>query len=479
MKKLILIGGGGHCRSCIDVIESTKQFEIVGILDHKSKFNQSILKYKIIGSDDDIDVYVDKGYYFIITIGQIETHTIRKEIYDLLLSKKANIATIISPLAYVSPYAKVEKGCIIMHHSIVNANARVLENCIINTKATIEHDSIIEAHCHISTGAIINGSVIVSEGTFFGSNSVCIQNTITKKADFIKAGGCYTGKDYIFKGKVAFLTTIYPINEIFVHEFMQSLSQQTYTHFDLIIINDGFENLSSFKLLYPKINIIELNSHNNIAKNRSALINYAKNNNYEILIFGDIDDKFKSNRVELSIKKLNEFDIIVNELTSFSGKSILREKIISSRIKNNLTININYILDKNILGLSNTAIKIKNDININTEFDENLIAVDWFFFSNLLLNGYTCIFTNETETYYRQHESNITGANTLTLTSLIKTLLIKKKHYEQMALINPNLYNERLIATNALIDKVKDAENANVIIEKNKYISPLWWEITE
>lgn len=318
MKKLILIGGGGHCKSCIDVIESTKQFEIIGILDHKSKLNQSVLKYKIIGNDDDIDEYIDKGFYFVITLGQIKTHTIRKKIYDSLLSKKANIAniaTIISPLAYVSPYAKVERGCIIMHHSIVNANARVLENCIINTKAIIEHDSIIEAHCHISTGAIINGSAVVSEGTFFGSNSVCVQNTVTKKADFIKASGCYTGKDYTFKRKVAFLTTIYPINETFVHEFMQSLSQQTYSHFDLIIINDGFESLNSFKLLYSKINIIELNSHNNIAKNRSALIDYAKNNNYEILIFGDVDDKFKNNRVELSIKKLNEFDIIVNELT--------------------------------------------------------------------------------------------------------------------------------------------------------------------
>ncbi|HFF8524474.1 TPA: NeuD/PglB/VioB family sugar acetyltransferase [Providencia rettgeri] len=479
MKKLILIGGGGHCKSCIDVIESTKQFEIIGILDHKSKLNQSVLKYKIIGSDDDIDKYIDKGFYFFITVGQIKTHTIRKKIYDLLLSKKANIATIVSPFAYVSPYAKVERGCIIMHHSVVNANARVLENCIINTKAIVEHDSVIEAHCHISTGAIINGTVTVSEGTFFGSNSVCIQNAITKKADFIKANGCYTGKDYAFKGKVAFLTTIYPINEIFVHEFMQSLSQQTYSHFDLIIMNDGFENLNSFKLLYPKINIIELNSHNNIAKNRSVLINYAKNNNYEILVFGDIDDKFKNNRIELSIKKLDKFDIIVNELTSFSKTSILREKIISSRIKNSSAINIDYILDKNILGLSNTAIRIKNDRNINTDFDESLIAVDWFFFSNLLLNDYTCIFTNETETYYRQHDSNITGANTLTLTSLTKTLLIKKKHYELMALINPNLYNERLIATTALIDKVKDAENANAIIEKNKYISPLWWEITE
>ena len=33
MKKIILIGGGGHCRSCIDVIESTKMFKIIGIIN--------------------------------------------------------------------------------------------------------------------------------------------------------------------------------------------------------------------------------------------------------------------------------------------------------------------------------------------------------------------------------------------------------------------------------------------------------------
>ena len=32
-KPLILIGGGGHCKSCIEVIESTDEWEIKGILD--------------------------------------------------------------------------------------------------------------------------------------------------------------------------------------------------------------------------------------------------------------------------------------------------------------------------------------------------------------------------------------------------------------------------------------------------------------
>ena len=44
-KEIILIGGGGHCKSCIDVIESTNDFSIAGIIDSKDKIGDSILGY--------------------------------------------------------------------------------------------------------------------------------------------------------------------------------------------------------------------------------------------------------------------------------------------------------------------------------------------------------------------------------------------------------------------------------------------------
>ncbi len=35
MKKIILIGAGGHVRSCIDVIEQSKKYEIFGLIDNE------------------------------------------------------------------------------------------------------------------------------------------------------------------------------------------------------------------------------------------------------------------------------------------------------------------------------------------------------------------------------------------------------------------------------------------------------------
>ena len=194
MQKLILLGGGGHCKSCIDVIEQEDKYSIAGILDDKELLDQNVLGYKFIGVDADIDKFATEGYTFLITVGQIKTSTIRKKLFSLLSKSNAHVATVISPRAYISKHANIGKGTIIMHDALVNASASIGKNCIINTKALIEHDVIIEDFCHISTSAVINGGVTVKEGTFFGSNAVSKEYIVTEKDDFIKAGSMCKGQ---------------------------------------------------------------------------------------------------------------------------------------------------------------------------------------------------------------------------------------------------------------------------------------------
>ncbi len=168
MKKLYLIGGGGHCKSSIDVIESMNEFQIVGIFDVPEKIGQEVLGYKILDSDQNLPHYINDDSYFLITIGQIKSSDLRIKLFGMPL----NFATIISKRAYVSSYAKIGKGTIVMHDVLINAGAVIGENCIINSKALVEHDAVIGDHCHISTGAIVNGDCVIGNRTFIGSNSV-------------------------------------------------------------------------------------------------------------------------------------------------------------------------------------------------------------------------------------------------------------------------------------------------------------------
>jgi sugar O-acyltransferase (sialic acid O-acetyltransferase NeuD family) len=174
-KKLILIGGGGHAKSCIDVIEQTGAFEITGILDLPVKLNTQVLNYQVIGTDDDIIPFIEQDHWFLITIGQIKSAALREAYFDKLQTLNARLATVISPLAYVSKHAEIGAGSIIMHGARVNAGAIVGRNCIVNTNANIEHDTVVGDNTHISTGAVLNGDCRTGNGVFVGSGAVVQQ----------------------------------------------------------------------------------------------------------------------------------------------------------------------------------------------------------------------------------------------------------------------------------------------------------------
>ena len=186
-EKIILIGGGGHCKSCIDVIEQGDKFKIIGIIDIAEKVGESIFGYKIIGTDNDIPKFVKNYRNFLITIGQIHSPDIRIKLFNIIKELGGHFPIIISPSAYVSQHSKLHEGTIVMHHAIVNAGAVVGVNCIINTKALIEHDAIIGNHCHMSTASTINGGVKVGNCSFYGSEAVSKQDIIIPNNSFIKA----------------------------------------------------------------------------------------------------------------------------------------------------------------------------------------------------------------------------------------------------------------------------------------------------
>jgi len=188
LKNIFLVGGGGHCVSCIDVIEQTGLFKIQGIFDVAEKVGQSVSGYAILDMDQNIKKYVSEDHYFLITLGQIKSPELRLNKFLFLENLGARFATVISPRAYVSNHAQVGVGTIVMHDVLINSGSRVGRNCIINTKALIEHEAIIADHCHISTAAVVNGSCEVGVGSFVGSNAVLRETLVVPPHSVLGAG---------------------------------------------------------------------------------------------------------------------------------------------------------------------------------------------------------------------------------------------------------------------------------------------------
>ena len=196
-KPLILVGGGGHCKSVIDVAESAG-YTILGVLDMPEDIGKEILSTKVIGTDNDIPQYVDKAE-FVITVGFIKNPAVRIKLFNKVKEAGGKLATLIASTAHVSQYATIGEGTVVMHQAFVNAGAQVGSNVILNTFTNIEHDAVIGDQCHISTGTMVNGDCKVGNNCFIGSQSV-LANGVTIGDDIIVGAGSLVRKSIKEKG---------------------------------------------------------------------------------------------------------------------------------------------------------------------------------------------------------------------------------------------------------------------------------------
>ncbi|MGG7576434.1 acetyltransferase [Rhizobium sp. Nf11,1] len=194
MSGLLLVGGGGHCRSCIDVIEADARYTIRGVVDRQPAAVADLLGYPLLGDDAMLASLLELERNALVTVGQIKSAEARIRLYSLLKSIDAVLPTIVSPHAYVSKHAGLGEGTILFHGAIVNARAFIARNCIVNSRALVEHDAVVGDHSHISTGAIVNGSCHIGNGTFVGSGAV-VHNGVKIGSGCVIAAGAVVKND--------------------------------------------------------------------------------------------------------------------------------------------------------------------------------------------------------------------------------------------------------------------------------------------
>ena len=175
-RKLLLIGGGGHCKSVLDSLISINSGVNIGIIDKKEYVGELILGVPIIGRDDDLAMLYNQGYtQAFVTLGSIGSSKNRIRIFNLIESIGFDIPNIIDPTAIISKDVKLGKGIFIGKNSVINSGAYVGNGAIINTSSTIEHDCSVGDFVHIAPGSILCGEVHIGDNTHIGAGSVIKQ----------------------------------------------------------------------------------------------------------------------------------------------------------------------------------------------------------------------------------------------------------------------------------------------------------------
>lgn len=169
MKKLLILGAGGHGKVVAEVAQAVG-YDDIAFLDDNSD--------EAIGKISDMDKLFGKYTEAFVGIGN---NNVRHELLQKIIACGYTVPALIHPTAYVSKSAKVGQCNIIEPMAIVNANSIIGEGCIISVGSIVDHNCVVGECCHINAGAIVMSGCNVDK--FMKIDAGIVKRNDTPKAD--------------------------------------------------------------------------------------------------------------------------------------------------------------------------------------------------------------------------------------------------------------------------------------------------------
>jgi UDP-N-acetylbacillosamine N-acetyltransferase len=173
IKRLLIIGAGGHGKVAADCAESMGLFDQIAFLDGEFPQLSQVGKWAVIGDGKDIDSAPDTAFF--VAVGDNGT---RQKLLSALFAKSCEVTTLIHPSAVISRYAHIAEGTLVCANTVINVDTKIGRGCIINTSASVDHDCQLEDYVHLAPGARLAGSIKIGMGSFVGIGSVIIPNRL-------------------------------------------------------------------------------------------------------------------------------------------------------------------------------------------------------------------------------------------------------------------------------------------------------------
>lgn len=263
----------------------------------------------------------------------------------------------------------------------------------------------------------------------------------------------------------------------YLRDVRDSVLAQTRRDFDVVLVNDSCDK-AQIQDIFSPINFTILEPEGGFSGNRTQGINYAQKQGYKYILFCDADDSFTANRYERTIDEFEKSnaDILVCNLNIADEqcRPFIKDYF-SKEIPSNRWIDADFLKDKNIFGMSNTAIRL-DALTEDIQIPETPI-VDWLLFTTLLLKGLKAKYLTDSMVNYRQYSSNMIGINLFDVASFRRLTGLKLNHYRLLAEAGYKQYEPLRQESESLLTLSDDEIETIVKRELAIHPQPLWWQI--
>jgi len=190
MKKVIIVGSGGHAAELRDYINHNNNarpadyIQVIGFIDdNKESYKHYGFAEPFLGPIKNHNVNTEVNY--LMGIANLEY---RQSIIEKLQSRGAEFMGLIHPTAIISPSAEIHPTTVISHNASVGAKAKLGKYNMLNSRCTIGHDSLIGDFNFISPQVAISGNTKIGDGNLIGTNACTIPGISIGNNNKIAAG---------------------------------------------------------------------------------------------------------------------------------------------------------------------------------------------------------------------------------------------------------------------------------------------------
>jgi sugar O-acyltransferase (sialic acid O-acetyltransferase NeuD family) len=169
--QVVIVGGGGHAKMFIDILQAQSALRIAGIVDPGLAPGSTVLGVPVLGDDGLLPALWARGVrQAVLGVGAVGNHRLRSRLFQQLLALGFALPNIVHSRAVVEPSARLGQGNLVMAQAYVGSAVRIGDNCIINTGSIVSHDCVLHDNVHLAPGAVLAGGVEVGTDTLIGMN---------------------------------------------------------------------------------------------------------------------------------------------------------------------------------------------------------------------------------------------------------------------------------------------------------------------
>jgi len=172
MKKILILGAGGHGKVIAEVAEAMHNWQGIAFLDDRFASLNGTLRWPVLDSIRHANRFVSDYSDVAVAVGD---SAMRLGWLSMLAAHGFQVPVLMHPSAWLSPSATLGAGSVVMANATIQADARLGQGCIVNTGASVDHDCKLGDGVHVCPGASLGGDVVVGDSSWLGIGCSVIQ----------------------------------------------------------------------------------------------------------------------------------------------------------------------------------------------------------------------------------------------------------------------------------------------------------------